>query len=103
MDTTSENVFALLIPLLQPFVKQVVQETVKAMIPQLEEATQPRERKKYSRKECAEHLHITLPTLHALTKKGVLRAERLGGKVLYDAEQVEEALKQNGNLKYRRF
>ena len=41
-----------------------------------------------SRKETASMLHISIPTLWAMGKKGILTPQRIGGKVLYDKGDV---------------
>lgn len=49
-----------------------------------------------TRKQCAERLHITLPTLHAYINKGVLIAYKIGRRTLFKSEEVDAAL----NKKY---
>lgn len=45
-----------------------------------------------SRKETAKTLCISLPTLHTLTKEGIIRAYRIGNRVLYKQEDIDQAL-----------
>jgi excisionase family DNA binding protein len=45
-----------------------------------------------SRKETARILSISLPTLHLFTKEGIIRAYRIGNRVLYKQEDIENAL-----------
>lgn len=45
-----------------------------------------------SRKETARILNISLPTLHLFTKEGIIRAYRIGNRVLYKQEDIENAL-----------
>ncbi len=47
----------------------------------------------FTRKEVAQLLRITLPTLHQYTKEGRIQALRIGGRVLYSEQAVQEALK----------
>lgn len=49
-----------------------------------------------TRKQCAERLHITLPTLHSYINKGVLVAYKIGRRTLFKSEEVDAAL----NKKY---
>ncbi len=51
-----------------------------------------------TRKDVAELLSISLPTLHSWTKKELLISYRIGNKVRYKQEEVLQAL-QNINLK----
>lgn len=46
-----------------------------------------------SRKQVAEHFGVTIVTVHNWTKKGVLKAYRVGNKVLYKKDEVLTALK----------
>lgn len=50
-----------------------------------------------TRQETAKLLTISLPTLHDYTKRGLIKAHRLGSKVRYKREEVEAALKQIRN------
>lgn len=56
-----------------------------------------------SRKETAEMLGVSLPTLHSYVKKGFLTAHRVGEKtVRFKKEDVEKALNAVEPIKYRR-
>lgn len=55
-----------------------------------------------TRKETAEILGVSLPTLHEWTKKGVLPAKRIGSRIRYERTAVYDALKSVEPLKYRR-
>lgn len=56
-----------------------------------------------TRKETAEMLGVSLPTLHSYVKKGYLTAHRVGEKtVRFKREDVEKALNAVEPLKYRR-
>ena len=44
-----------------------------------------------SRKDTAEQLCVSLPTLHEWTKSGILKAYRIGGRVLYKLSEIHEA------------
>ena len=48
--------------------------------------------KYYSRKDTAEMLGITLATLHKYTKEGVIKSHRIGSRVLYKYQDIENAL-----------
>ena len=55
----------------------------------------------YSRIATAEMLCISLPTLHEWTKQGVIKANRIGNRVLYKLEDINEALKEVQTSKKR--
>lgn len=46
----------------------------------------------FSRKETAKFLRISLPTLHDWTKEGLIRAYRIGNRVLYKKVDIDQAL-----------
>jgi excisionase family DNA binding protein len=52
-----------------------------------------------TRKETAEMLNISLPTLNEYTKKGILKGYKVGVRVLYKLSEIESALSQ---MKYGR-
>lgn len=53
----------------------------------------PQDKDLKSRKETARILNISLPTLHLFTKEGIIRAYRIGNRVLYKQEDIENALR----------
>jgi len=54
-----------------------------------------------TRQETAEILRISLPTLNEYTKKGILSGYRLGSRVRYKKNEVENALNKMHTIKYR--
>lgn len=56
-----------------------------------------------SRQEVATLLKITLPTLHDWTKLGWLQSYKIGNRVLYKLEEVEEALKKTTINKHKKY
>lgn len=55
-----------------------------------------------TRQQAAELLHITLPTLHEYTKAGVIQGSRIGTRVLYSEQAIQDAVKAIPVLKYKR-
>ena len=51
-----------------------------------------------TRKEVAKMLNISIVTLHAWTKKGLLTAYRIGNQVRYKKDEVIQALQQMNNF-----
>lgn len=47
-----------------------------------------------SRTETARLLGISLPTLHAWTKSGIIKAYRIGSRIRYKKAEIESSLKQ---------
>lgn len=55
-----------------------------------------------TRAEAATMLHLTLPTLHAYTKSGVIKGRKVGRRVLYSEEDIKAAVQDIPTLKYSR-
>jgi excisionase family DNA binding protein len=55
-----------------------------------------------TRKQAANMLNISLPTLHCWTKEGVIKGTRIGTRVRYRLSDIEAALVDIQNLKYKR-
>jgi excisionase family DNA binding protein len=55
-----------------------------------------------SRKEAAGLLQVSLPTLNDWTKEGLLNSYRIGTRVLYKPEEVEQSVTQRNFTKYRK-
>ena len=55
-----------------------------------------------TRKDAAQKLGVSLSTLHALSKEGTVQSYRLGGQIRYKESEIEGALEQVKNLKYKR-
>ena len=45
-----------------------------------------------TRGEVSKQLQISLPTLHTYTKDGLIKSYRMGGKVRYKAQEIEQTL-----------
>lgn len=58
--------------------------------------------KYYTRKELCEILHVTNPTVIEMVKRGEIREKKIGGRILYDAAEIDEALKENKIFRYKR-
>ncbi len=55
-----------------------------------------------TRKDAAQKLGVSLSTLHTLSKEGTVQSYRLGGQIRYKESEIEGALEQVKNLKYKR-
>lgn len=55
-----------------------------------------------SRSEVAKLLKITLPTLHEWTRLGWLQSYKIGTRVLYELDEVLEALKKTSTNKHKK-
>jgi len=55
-----------------------------------------------TRFEVAEMLKISLPTLNNWSKSGIIQAYRIGNRVLYKPNEIDQAVQMVKNLKYKR-
>ena len=85
-------------PILSPIIDVIVEGVSERVI----SAVTQKKPKFYSRKETAQLLHVTLPTLARLTKDGLITAKKVGSRVLYEAEAIDAAVKENRMFKYKR-
>lgn len=81
---------------LKALIGEVVAEKLAALVP-----SQSSERY-LTRKETAAKLHISLPTLNEITKKGIVTGYRIGGRVLYRESEVNTSLQRIATSKVRR-
>lgn len=58
--------------------------------------------KYHERRETADLLHVSLPTLNTYTRKGIIKGSKIGNRVLYTDEAIQEALKDATSYRYRR-
>lgn len=98
-----ENSILVTIPLdeFEQIQKKWIREVLKEVSPQ--DNTQHSKKETYgTRKEVAKELKISLPTLNEFTKKGIIKAYRIGGRVLYSWDEIYKSLQEIKSLKYRR-
>ena len=89
---------AVIISFFAPLIDVIVDRVTESVLI----ATAKKEPKFYTRKETADLLHVTLPTLARLTKDGLIVAKRVGSRILYEADAIDEAVKDQIIFKYRR-
>lgn len=82
---------------ISPIIDEIVDRVSERVL-----AASKKEPKFYTRKEAAEILHVTLPTLARITKDGLLASKRVGSRILYEADAIDEAVKKQVVFKYRR-
>jgi len=85
---------------------QVSEERLKEMLQQAINVAindvVPREKTYYTRQEVAEKIRISLPTVHSLVNSGKIVCHKIGGRSLFDAEEIEQAIAEKKILKYGR-
>ena len=45
---------------------------------------------------------MTNPTVIEMVKRGEIREKKIGGRILYDATEIDEAVKENKIFRYKR-
>lgn len=66
---------------------------VKNQLQELKKSFQPKEPTEYlTRSEVSELLQIDLSTVHNWTKKGILTANQIGGRIYYKRSDIESAM-----------
>lgn len=81
-------------------IKKVVEEVLERKL----QSFTPQEKEKLtllSRKDTAKLLCISLPTLHDWTKTGIIKAHRIGNRILYKLDEVTASLNQIQSSKSR--
>ncbi|OGS70997.1 MAG: hypothetical protein A3F91_11260 [Flavobacteria bacterium RIFCSPLOWO2_12_FULL_35_11] len=77
-------------------VEEVLENKLKGLI-----TPKKTELKLLTRKDTAKLLCISLPTLHEWTKTGIVKAHRIGNRVLFKQDEVHQALSQIQTSKTR--
>lgn len=72
-------------------IRKVVEEVIENKLKNLN-PPEKEQLKLLSRKDTAKLLCISLPTLHDWTKTGIVKAHRIGNRILYKLEEVNDAL-----------
>lgn len=85
-----------------PMVEAIVEMVTERMKEEIASSIKAKEPRYYSRREAAEILRVTLPTLHSMTKQGMITAKKVGRRILYDADAFDEAVKEDRVYKYKR-
>lgn len=70
-------------------IKNILSETIREQFQEKEANNEP---EYLTRKETAKKFHISLVTLHRLTKDGIIKAYQIGGRVLYKAGEIDQSL-----------
>lgn len=73
-------------------IKQIVEEVLEINLQRLKNNAKEDLLTLLTRENTAKLLCISLPTLNEWTKQGVVKAFRIGGRVLYKLEDVNNAL-----------
>jgi excisionase family DNA binding protein len=70
-------------------IEQIIDKRLNSLSPQTQKQSEY-----ISRKDVGKLLKVSLPTLHEYTKLGWLQSYKIGNRVLYKREEVEQSLNQ---------
>ena len=79
--------------------KQLIRETISEVLDRTPQATQ---QEYFTREEASELLKVSLPTIDKYSKQGLIRSQRIGGRILFHADDIRGALQSIDELKYKR-
>ena len=81
--------------------REIVREVIVEEVPKLISQKTSGE-KYYTRKEAAKRARITMPTLDKYIQEGKIKAHRLGRRVLFSDEDINQAIEEMPFMKYKR-
>lgn len=98
---TQTQIMALM-PIVEPLLNLIAEKVAEKIAPIIREPKKV-EQKLYSREEVCDLLHISKPTLKKLSDNGLLNPIKMGDRrILFDAEQIQQVIDNNINIKYLR-
>lgn len=97
-----ENVSPIQVYAFAQFIDELVKQAYKQAYAEIQEELAKKEPKMYTRKEVAERLGVSLPTVHALMNQGILKPTHVGRKPLFKVQNIEEAISTGELRKYKR-
>lgn len=98
----TENVSSIQTYAFAQFINEIVKQAYKQAYADIQEDIAKQAPRMYTRKEVAERLGVSLPTVHALINQGILKPTRVGRKPLFKAQDIEEAISTGELRKYKR-
>lgn len=81
--------------------KNTITEVVTAEIGKVNSTKVEKETEYLTRKETAEKLRVSYPTLNTWAKEGILKPNKIGSKVLYSIADIEQTLNSERIIKTR--
>lgn len=74
--------------------KKIVEDAILNQLKHFTPVVEQRNVQLLTRKQTADFLCISLPTLHDWTKTGIIQAHRIGNRVLYKFDEINNSLRQ---------
>lgn len=97
-----ENISSIQTHAFAQFINEIVKQAYKEAYAEIQEDIAKQSPRMYTRKEVAERLNVSLPTVHELVKQGAIIPTYVGRKPLFKAQDIEEAINTGQLRKYRR-
>ena len=83
-------------------IKEVLREVLKEQSNEFTKSENSDNHDYLSRKEVAKLLKISLTTLNDWSKQGIVQSYRIGNRVLYKRNEIEDSISKVQNIKYKR-
>jgi len=80
------------LPEFKRMLEEAISKQLKSFVPN--QNVEQKQNQLLTRKQTANFLCISLPTLHDWTKTGVIKAHRIGNRVLYKIDEINNSLNQ---------
>jgi excisionase family DNA binding protein len=82
--------------------QDMIGEIVEEKLRQLRDEKPDKVNEEYlTRREVCERIRVSYATLHSYTKEGLLKSYKIGGRVLYRQDEVEQSLQTIQAKKYQ--
>lgn len=85
--------------IVESIVERLLDKKFSAKEKELREAAEPK--KYYTRKEVCEIYHVSLMTIHNWVTSGKLVQKKIGKRVLFDRDSINEAVKEQSVFRYQ--
>lgn len=77
----------------EALIKEIVKQVKKEILDEISDSKKTKESTRYlSAQEICENFSITKPTIHEWRKRGIIKCYKLGSRVYYRWNEIEEAM-----------
>lgn len=77
-----------------------LKELMKGIVKEVIEQVTPKEKRYYNREQVAEKFMVSLATIHSYINEGKIVALKIGGRTLFDADEIDKAAQEKKVLRY---
>lgn len=86
----NKNLMGEFFPIVENWLRATISEEVAKALEADRQKKKPT--RQFTRQEVADLLHVSLPTLWDMTKKGKIKSTKVGKRVLYESAEVQRVL-----------